>query len=350
MELVPYLVALPVAIIAGWAFAHFYTKRITSRAQVERKALLEDAMQEGTRIKEAARSESKAWITDQRESFNKEVREARRETKESERRIARREDSLERKMDLLNKKEKKLGRAEESQKARELQIHDREQELEQLVEEEKSALYRITEMSRDEAERILLERIEKDLEHEKDLMISRLLERVKEKAEERAQDILATSIQRCASQFCQQVTVSSIELPNDEMKGRIIGREGRNIRAFEKATGVDVIVDDTPGVITLSCFDSIRREMAVRSLEKLIADGRIHPTRIEEVVSQTKQEMNELIQKTGKQVSYDLDIPRLHPKIVTLLGRLRFRTSYGQNVLQHSIECSNLAGMIAAEL
>jgi ribonuclease Y len=153
-----------------------------------------------------------------------------------------------------------------------------------------------------------------------------------------------------ASSYCQEITTSSIQIPNDEMKGRVIGREGRNIRAFEKATGVDVIVDDTPGVIIISCFDSIRREMARRAMEKLIADGRIHPTRIEELVAQTKKEMNDLIQQEGKQIVYDLNIPGIHPKIITLLGRLKFRTSYGQNVLHHTKECAHLAGMIAAEL
>jgi ribonuclease Y len=192
--------------------------------------------------------------------------------------------------------------------------------------------------------------MEKDFEHERETMITRMVERVKDNSEERARDILASCIQRMAPSYCQEVTTSTIEIPNDEMKGRVIGREGRNIRAFEKATGVDVIVDDTPGVIIVSCFDSIRREMARRAMDKLISDGRIHPARIEEIVEKTKQEMNELIQHEGKQVVYDLNLPGVHSKIITLLGRLKFRTSYGQNVLSHVKECANLAGMIAAEL
>ena len=180
--------------------------------------------------------------------------------------------------------------------------------------------------------------------------MARSVERTKELSEERAKDIIATAIQRYASGHCQEITVANIEISDDAMKGRVIGREGRNIRSFEKATGVNVIVDDTPGVITVSCFDSIRREIARRAMERLIADGRIHPTRIEEIVAQTRQEIEELVQKEGKQACFDLTIVGVHPRLVTLLGRLRFRTSYGQNVLDHSREVAHLAGMIAGEL
>jgi ribonuclease Y len=219
-----------------------------------------------------------------------------------------------------------------------------------VIEEEKQTLFRLTELSKDEAERLLLQKLEREFEHEKDTLIARTVERIKETAEARSRDILATTMQRMASSYCQEITTSNIEIPNDEMKGRVIGREGRNIRAFEQATGVDVIVDDTPGVIILSCFDSIRRAMAKRSMDKLIADGRIHPARIEEIVEETKKEMNELIQQEGKKIVFDLDLPGVHPKIITLLGRLKFRTSYGQNVLSHSRECAHLCGMIASEL
>lgn len=344
------LLYVPAAVISGWIFARFYTRREGAIAQIERRQLVEEGQRESERLAGAAREEGRNWVAEQRESFGQEMKEARQEIKDSERRISKREDGLERKMDLLNKKERNLEREDENLKQRSAQLDQRDQELEQLVEEERSNLYRISQMNKDEARKLVLERVERDLDHEKDVLISRMTERVKDSAERRAQSILATTIQRCASKYCQELTTSSIELPNEEMKGRVIGREGRNIRAFEKATGVDVIVDDTPGVITLSCFDSIRREMARRALEKLIGDGRIHPTRIEEVVAETKKEMNELIQKTGKQTSYELDIPGLHSKVITLLGRLRFRTSYGQNVLAHSVECANLAGMIAAEL
>ncbi len=336
--------------IGGTLFAWWFTRRVNSKAQLDKKRLLEEGLTEAERLKRDARAESKEWLEQQRGSYEDEVRTGRKELKEQARRLAKREDNLERKIDLLNKKERDLESEERNLKEREQRLRDESTELENAIEEEKKTLYRLSELSREEAERMLLERLDRDLEHEKDAMIARMLDRVKETSDMRARDILATTIQRMASQYCQESTVSGIELPNEEMKGRIIGREGRNIRSFEKATGVDVIVDDTPGVITLSCFDSIRREMARRALEKLIADGRIHPSRIEEVVAETKQEMNELIQKTGKQVSIDLDMPGLHPKLITLIGRLKFRTSYGQNVLDHAIECAGIAGMLAAEL
>jgi len=344
------IIAVVVAIAAGWGFSHLYTRRAGSAAQVERKRMLEEAHQEAERLRQEARQETKSWQQEQREAYQQEVRQTRTELKDEERRISKREDELERRMELLKGKEKKVEQGEQGLQSRESRVRSREEEIESLHEQARDDLQRVASLSREEAERMLLARIEKDLEHESDALIARMIERTQEKVEDRARDILATAIQRLSSSYCQEATVTSIELPNDEMKGRVIGREGRNIRAFEKTTGVDVIVDDTPGVINLSSFDPIRREMASRALTQLIADGRIHPSRIEEVVAETKREMNELIQKTGRQVSIDLDIPRMHPKLITLLGRLRFRSSYGQNVLDHSIECANLAGMIAGEM
>ncbi len=349
-EALPYIIGIVMGVVFGVVFSHFWTRRVTSKAQLERKRLLEDGHRESERIKKSSMEESEEWIRNQRDAFNKELKESRREGKEAERRLNKREDNLERRMELLRSKEKKLEREDANLKKRDQENRRKQVELEGFIEEERNTLYRITEMSRQEAERVLMDRIEKDLDHEKDVLISRMVARVKEQVDKKARSLLATTIQRYASKYCQENTVASLELPNDEMKGRIIGKEGRNIRSFQEATGVDVNVGDTPGVISLSCFDSIRREMARRALEKLIADGRIHPTRIEEVVAETKKEMNELIQKTGKQVSYDLDLPGMHPKLITLLGRLRFRTSYGQNVLDHVVECANLATMIAAEM
>ncbi len=348
--LIPGGIAVVVGIVGAWAFTHLYTRRSTSAAQLERKRILEEANQDAERIRSDSRKESKDWINDQRDAFNQEVRQSRTEMKTEERRISKREDEIERRMDLLGGKEKKLEQGERSIQSREDQVRGREQEIEATHEQARDELLRVSGLTRENAEKMLLTRLERDLEHESDALVARMIERTQERVEDRARDILGTTIQRLSSSYCQETTVTSIELPNDEMKGRVIGREGRNIRAFEKTTGVDVIVDDTPGVINLSCFDPIRREMGSRALIQLIADGRIHPTRIEEVVAETKREMNELIQKTGRQVSIDLDIPRMHPKLVTLLGRLRFRSSYGQNVLDHSVECSNLAGMIAGEM
>jgi ribonuclease Y len=338
-----------VGLLAGLAPFLFYYLKIRKARQTADE-VLEQSDRESSLRKEKAVKALEVELQETRVKVDKELLAKREEVTGLERRLAKKEDSLDRKFDLLNKKESYLENKEKSLKKRAALVDIREQEVERVVDEEKQVLFRITELNKEEAEKLLLQKLEKDFEHEKETMVARAIDRVKEMAETRSRDILATCIQRMASTYCQEVTTSTIEIPNDEMKGRVIGREGRNIRAFEKATGVDVIVDDTPGVIIVSCFDSIRREMARRAMDKLIADGRIHPARIEEIVEQTKKEMNELIQQEGKQVTYDLNLPGIHPKLVTLLGRLKFRTSYGQNVLEHTKECAHLAGMIAAEL
>ncbi len=320
------------------------------RANRTAQDLVDLAKDESDQVRSDAQRQLELELGESRSKADKELQKRRGEFEGQERRLKRKEDNLDRRFDLLNQKESDLERRENSLEKRSNLFEQREQELERTIDEEKQALFRITELSRDEAERLLLQKLEREFEHEKETLVARTVERVKETAEARARDILATTMQRVASGYCQEITTSTIEIPNDEMKGRVIGREGRNIRAFEQATGVDVIVDDTPGVIILSCFDSIRREMARRSMEKLIADGRIHPARIEEIVEETKKEMNELIQQEGKQVVYDLDLPGVHPKMITLLGRLKFRTSYGQNVLSHSRECAHLCGMLAGEM
>jgi ribonucrease Y len=326
-----------------------YRLHLRSSEKTAEKILAEARKQVET-LKKESELQVKAELVKIREKSEEEIQAQRRDLLNDEKNLAKKEDGLNRKLDLLNKKEQSLVEREKVLSKRGQATELREQEVDRLIDEEKQVLYRITDLSRDDAEKLLLQKLEKDFEHEKETLISRTVDRVKETADTRAKEILATCIQRMASGYCQEITTSTIEIPNDEMKGRVIGREGRNIRAFEKTTGVDVIVDDTPGVIIVSCFDSIRREMARRAMEKLIADGRIHPSRIEEIVAATKKEMNDLIQQEGKQATYDLDIPGLHPKMITLLGRLKFRTSYGQNVLHHVKECAHLAGMIASEL
>ncbi len=324
-------------------------QRSTSRVQNERRSVLEEARDEADRIRKESRNETQEWIKQQRDDFQSELREGRSEIKNTEKELRTREDGLERRMDLLGKKEKNLGSLEVDLENQKKQFQIRETNLDEILDQERENLERIADMSREEARVSLVEKMQRDVDHEGDLMIQRMVDRVKETSETRCRDILASTLQRISSTYCQESTVSSIEIASDDMKGRIIGREGRNIRAFEKATGVDVIVDDSPGVITLSCFDPIRREMGSRALNKLLQDGRIHPSRIEEVVAETKKSLNEEIQKAGVQVSYDLDLPGIHPKLVTMLGRLKYRTSYGQNVLSHSVECARICGMIAAE-
>ena len=336
------------AVVVGLPFfAYWYHIRTARQTSDE---IINQAKTVGEKIQADFETEAKRELERDRDAQRSKTEKRLKEVQDQERRVSKREDGLTRKLDLLNKKEQRLGNVERSLDRRTQAIDSRETEVDRLIEEEKQALYRVSDLGKEEAEKMLLQKLERDFDHEQEVLLARMVDRIKEQSETRSREILASCMQRMASTYCQELTTSAIEIPGDEMKGRVIGREGRNIRAFEKCTGVDVIVDDTPGVIIISCFDSIRREMARRSMEKLIADGRIHPTRIEEVVGQTKKEMNEVILQEGKQAIFDLNIPGMHPKLVTLLGRLKFRTSYGQNVLFHVKECSYIAGLLAAEL
>ena len=336
------------ALVTGIPFLIYWLRN--TKAGVSARQIVENAEKQAELRGQEIVQKAEAETHEQRKTAEKEIGEKRKELQSAETKLTKKEDGLDRKFDLLNKKETYLENKDKSLDKRGQSMEIREQELERVIEEEKQNLYKVTKLSRDEAERMLLQKLESEFDHERETLINRMVERVKEASETRAREILATCVQRMASTYCQEVTTSTIEIPNDEMKGRVIGREGRNIRAFEKATGVDVIVDDTPGVIIVSCFDSIRREMARRAMQTLVTDGRIHPARIEEIVEQTKRDMNEIIQNEGKQAVYDVNLPGVHAKLITLLGRLKFRTSYGQNVLEHSKECAHLAGMIAGEL
>jgi len=322
------------------------------RAAAERKAdeILREALAEAERVKKEAAVEAKEEVLRRREEMERELQEARKEIRDSERRLAKREDGLDRKVDVLNKKEKYIERLEQSLSDKRREINEQQARLESLVEQEMLNLRRISGLSPDEAREALFKRLEREMDRECAELVSRRLEEARENAERQARRILGIAIQRYAADQCVEAVVSSIGLPNDDMKGRIIGREGRNIRAFEKATGVDVIVDDTPGVVVVSGFDGVRREIARRAMERLVQDGRIHPARIEEVVSATQQEVEALIKEAGKQAAFEVGVHNLHARLVDLLGRQKFRTSYGQNVLQHSIEVAHLTGSLAAEL
>jgi ribonuclease Y len=337
-------------LIVGGAAAYFYllyTSRRTGRLAVK---ILDDAKEEAGRLIKESLISAKEEVFKRREQFEKETRDARKELRALDRRLSRREDTLDQKADLLGKKEKFLDKSEQKVAEREKTVSALEQELDRLIDDEKNALSRAAGLGREDARRVLLEKLESEVSHEASVLISRIVEKTKENADSKAREIIALAIQRCAADCTQEAAVSTVGIPSDEMKGRIIGREGRNIRAFERETGVDVIVDDTPGVVVISSFDSVRREMARRALEKLIVDGRIHPARIEEVVKEAKKEIEEVIQESGKQAVLEADVHGLNSKEVNLIGRLRFRTSYGQNVLRHSIEVSLLSGIIASEL
>lgn len=312
--------------------------------------LTRQAQEEAEKIKKEAEIKAKDELYQRREEFDRETEQVRGELREQEKRLDKREDSLEEKSQGLHKKERSLEHSHRKLTERRAETERKNQELENLARQQTQKLHEISALSRDQAEQMLLSRLEKELSDVLASRLSRFEETLKSNCEERARRILATTIHRYAAEHTAESTVSTVDIPSDDMKGRIIGREGRNIRTFEKCTGVDVIVDDTPGVVIVSAFDNIRREIARISLTKLIQDGRIHPSRIEEVVAETQKEMEKHILEIGKQAVQEANINPLHEKLIQLLGRLRFRTSYSQNVLQHSLEVAHLTGMMAEEL
>ncbi len=301
-----------------------------------------------------ARRESEVRVKDEvfkrKEALEKEMEGQRQAIKAQEGRVEKREDNLDRKLAMIDKKERYLADQEQNIAKRGEETADKLKQAEEALDEQNRVLRQISSMTTEEARKVVLERVNNDLDEEINELTERRLRRAGETAESEASKLVVQAMQRCAADAASNNLVATVDLPSDDMKGRIIGREGRNIRAFEKATGVDVIVDDTPGVVVVSGFDSVRRETARLALSKLVTDGRIHPARIEEVVGQTEKEMQQLIEETGRQVAMDLGISNLAPKLVGVLGRLKYRTSYGQNVLQHAAEVATLCGLLAAEL
>jgi ribonuclease Y len=312
--------------------------------------LVEQSRRNAEQIVRDAELKARDESTRRREELTRELDKARAELREQERRAEKREGAAEQKLKELNRKEKHVEALKEKIADRKEALEKKSKHLDELLEQETKRLYEITGLSREVAEKMLLDRLERELSTEFATKIRQHEDRLKQHGEAKAREILATAIQRWASEHTATATVSTVDIPSDDMKGRIIGREGRNIRTFEKCTGVDVIVDDTPGVVIVSAFDNVRRETARLALTKLIQDGRIHPTRIEEVVTETQAEMEKHISELGKQAVLDADVQMPHEKLVYLLGRLRFRTSYSQNVLSHSVEVAHLCGLMASEL
>jgi ribonuclease Y len=319
-------------------------------AESRAKELVSQAEKTAENLIKDAELKAKDEVFKKREEFNREVEQFRSEQREHERRLEKKEDALDQRHQSQQKKERMLAHTEKKLHERRDNLEKKQQEAEALVQEQARKLHEISGLSREQAEKLLLERLDQELANEVAVRIHKHEESLKEVTEEKARKVLAVAIQRYAAEHTADTTVSTVDIPSDDMKGRIIGREGRNIRTFEKATGVDVIVDDTPGVVIVSAFDNIRREIARLSLNKLIQDGRIHPSRIEEVVKETQEEMERNILEIGKTAVMEANVGHLHEKLVQLLGRLRFRTSYSQNVLQHSLEVASLCGLMADEI
>jgi len=320
------------------------------RAQQKAKEILEKANQEAEKLKREASLEAKEKYLNLKSDFERQTRDRRRKINDMERRLVHKEENLERKYQNLERKEKDLSNRERGFYNREREIGEKERKYDELILKAKDELERVSGLTKEEAKNILMTKMEEEARLEAVQAIRRFEEETKEKSQVLARDIISQAIQRSAAEHVVETTVSVVDLPSDDMKGRIIGREGRNIRALEMATGVDIIVDDTPEAVILSSFDPLRREMARLAIEKLVVDGRIHPARIEEVVDTVKEELEEKIKQEGESVVLELRLQELHPELIKLLGKLKYRTSYGQNVLQHAKEVSFLAALMAREI
>ena len=333
--------------VAAFKVGENHRKKISEAllgsAEEQAKAILSDAERSAASKKRELTLEAKEEIQKLRADFDKEVKERRSELNRQERRNSQKEEALDKKTDNLERKEQSLTAKLKS-------LEKKEQEINEIRNKQTAELERISGMSRDEAKDILLKEIENQARHEAAVMVKEIEQEAKDNAERNAKNIVALSIQKVAADHVAETTVSVVNLPSDEMKGRIIGREGRNIRTLETLTGVDLIIDDTPEAVVVSSFDPVRREVAKVALEKLIVDGRIHPARIEETVEKSRKEVEAIIKQEGESATFETGVHGLHPELITLLGKLKYRTSYGQNVLKHSIEVSHLAGVMAGEL
>ena len=343
LALVGFAVGGVVFFIVGMTYRKKVAEKEIGTAEEEAKRIINEAIRGGENKKREMLLEAKEEIHKSRSENEKELKERRAEVQKQERRLQQKEESLDKKIDQHEKKEEDLAKRLAS-------ITQQQQEIATLKKSQLEMLEKLSGLTQDEAKTYILKTVEEDVRHETALKIKEIEAQLKDDADSLAREIITTAIQRCAADHAAEATVSVVPLPNDEMKGRIIGREGRNIRTLETITGVDLIIDDTPEAITVSSFDPIRREVARLALEKLIADGRIHPTRIEDMVEKSRREVEHTIKQEGERATFETGVHNLHPEIIKLLGRQKYRTSYGQNVLNHSIEVAHIAGLLAGEL
>ncbi len=337
------ILALAIGLLVGYILRKNIAEKTIGSAETKAKNLVLDAENKAETIKKEMTLEAKEEIHKMRSDAERDVRERRGELQRQEKRLNQKEDYIDKKVENIEKKEESITNKENK-------LIEKGKELDKVIEKEMAELEKISGYSVEEAKEILLANTEKEIRHEASVMIKDIEAKARDEADKKAKEIITGAIQRCAADHVAESTVSVVPLPNDEMKGRIIGREGRNIRAIETLTGIDLIIDDTPEAVILSGFDPVRREVARLTLSKLIVDGRIHPARIEETVEKSKKEVNAIIKDAGEQATFEVGIHNLHPELVKMLGRLKYRTSYGQNVLKHSIEVAHLAGLMAGEL